>query len=187
MKVILLVIGMVVGLFLVSVMTGFYPVALVDGAPIFYRTWKKTEEAAKHFANTQLVSRGSKPIDFSAPQNSELLLAGRKDTLTSLIEDTILHQGGKKLHKGFERLVAAKVSTALKDNEDIEQAAKLVYNLDLDDFKELVLLPQAQGEVVAEILEKQNQDFEGWLREAKKQKRVFLMFVPFSWDGERIQ
>lgn len=175
------------GSFLVAIVTGFYPVAMVDGTPVFYRTWRKTDEAAKHFANTQLILRGESPIDFSASRNAELLLEGRKETLTSLIEDVILRQEGKKFWKNFNKSLSIRVLQALESGEDVERAVKAAYNLDLDDFQDIVLLPQARRDLVSEILRSSNQGFEEWLGEVKKRKRIFLIFVPFRWKGGRIQ
>lgn len=184
MKTLVFILGVAGGILLILVMTGLYPVALVDGSPIFQRTWKKAQNAAKTFTNAQAQSSRADPIDFTSSENQELLLDVMRGTLTSLIEDSAIRQKGDEVVDGLGVLSRERVADALRQVKDPAAAAKLVYGLSLDDFRELVLLPQARRDVLKEVLKEGGQDFDSWLRDVKGSLTVRLFFVPFRWDGE---
>lgn len=168
------------------IMTGFYPVAVVDSSPVFFRTWKIAEDAAKRFFNVQAHTTRSKPIDFSLPESADLLLSVKRDTLTFLIEDRVILQKGGELFKNFEEAAKSRVLAALSAKGALRSQGALVYGLSEEDFMELVLLPQARRDVIRESLAKEG-DFESQLREMKKGKSIKLYFVPFRWDGESVR
>ncbi len=167
--------------------TGLYPVAIVGGSPILYRAWDEAKEAAKRFADAESRSAGGKPIDFSRQENAEMLKSIGRDALNYLIEDKIFQQEGERLASDFSLLVRERVGDALKEGKDVENAARLVYGLNLNDFRRVVLTPQAHAEVIQEILLKRNQDFGEWLSQEKKSKSVRLLFVPYQWNGEAVR
>lgn len=173
--------------FFVIIFSGFYPVVLVNGAPLYFRTWKKLEIASMRFAKIQLEKVQKKPFDFSAKENAGLLLQGRKETLSLLIEDIIIQQQGKQLTADFEKLSNGRVEDALRKGKNTGNAAALFYGLSIDDFKELVLLPQARRDILREELEKKGQNFESWLSDVKKKSRVRMLFVPFKWNGASVE
>lgn len=171
-----------------AVIAGWYPVAVVDGAPILHRTWQKSRSAVTGFTNAQRHSVGMQPLDFSSSENSSILREIERDTLTFLIEDLIIQKEGRELHRAFEALSRERAAEALKrGGEDLSRAAEFVYGLSLQEFRELILYPQARIETAHEFLQESGLDFEAWLANAKKSAKVRLMFVPYSWDGEAIQ
>lgn len=186
MKAITFIFSSLVAVAIVVVAAGWYPVALVRNTPIFFSTWKKAADAAMHFTNAQARTYGGEPIDFSAAKNRELLTEVKKGSLAFLIEDLILKQAGKDIIFGFEEFSRERMREALGSAPDSSDAAKLVYDLGEDDFKKLVLLPQARRDIAKEALAEKSMDFEGWFAEEKKKAKVKLFFVPFSWDGESV-
>lgn len=179
----------IVGAVIVSALffTGLYPVALVNSQPIFFRKWRKAQEGAMHFMNAQSRAAGKKPIDFFATGYGELLRGVRRDTLTFLIEDAVLAQEGKKIVDGFGRVVEGRVREAVGGAPNLERGAKAMYGLPFDDFRELVLVPQARKDVISEAFAGGARSFDVWLREAKRKKMIQLLFVPFRWSGERVE
>ena len=113
-KTFFLTIPILAAVFLGIIMTGFYPVAMVDSSPIFFREWRKAEEAARRFFSVQAHVSKSKPIDFSKPENADLLLSVKRDTLTFLIEDKVILQEGKKKFENFEERARLKVAQILQ-------------------------------------------------------------------------
>lgn len=187
MKIVLPIAVVGVILFSIFFLTGFYPVALVNGQPISYRTWEKAQRGAINFANAQAQRAGRASIDFFAPGYGELLHAVRRDTLTFLIEDIILAQEGKKAVGEFKFLVEDRVREAMASSRSLEGGARLMYGLSLAEFRMLVLSPQARRDVVSEALAGGTKSFDEWLFEVKKRKMVQLFFVPFRWNGERVK
>lgn len=169
------------------VAAGFYPIALVGGTPIFKRTWQKAEDAAKNFERAQAQTRGAEPVDFSSTNNRELLLDTKRGTLLFLIEDAVIREKGGEVIEGVGTLSRERVAEAMRSSVNPEQAARAVYGLSLNDFRDLVLLPQARRDVLQEALAEKNQDFDTWLRKAKKEVKLRLFFTPFIWDGEIIK
>lgn len=173
-----------IGIFLIIVSVGgWYPVALVNTTPIFYRTWKNSEIASKNFTQTQLRAAKNKSIDFSSPENAQILLEVKRGTLTFLVEDAIIKKEGEKF-VGFSALAYQKVNEAVKDSDDLASAARAVYGISLDDFYNFVLLPQARRDVLKDVL---GSDFDSWFASVKREKKIRLFFVPFRWDGEAVK
>ncbi|KKU06060.1 MAG: hypothetical protein UX07_C0008G0029 [Parcubacteria group bacterium GW2011_GWA2_45_30] len=175
------------GIFAILAITGFYPVALVDGAPIFYRTWKKAENAAIRFVNASAKASGGTSIDFSRQENAELLLSVKRDTLSFLIEDKIISVAGERVWGDFAVRAKQEVEAAFRKNPGVLEGGKAVYNLDRDDFLKLIFMPQARKDVLTETFRARGQNYEEWLRLAKKSASVRLYFVPFKWTGERVE
>lgn len=173
--------------FAAFVLGGFYPVALVDGSPVFYRTWQRAENAAIKFIQTSARMSGSAPPDLSRQENAEILLGIKRDTLTFLIEDKIAGKSGERVLKEFAARANKKIDEALRDNPQVEAGAKLAYGLGLDDFREYVLLPQARKDLLEETFKARGQDYGEWIALAKRSSAVRLYFVPFSWDGEKVR
>lgn len=174
--------------FLAVIFTGWYPVAIVGGSPIFYRTWQEALRAATSFTNIERQSAGENPIDFNLPENAGFLREAKRGTLLFLIEDLIVRHAGEKLHKDFEFLSRKRAEDESgQGGGSLERAAKFVYGLPFDKFRELVLYPQARRDAARELLRENGLELEVWLRDAKKDASVRLMFVPYSWDGEAIQ
>lgn len=187
MRTLVVIISIVAFGLLALIAVGIYPVAIIGTTPIFARTWQKAENAAKSFEFAQARARGAKAVDFSLAENRELLLEMKRGTLTFLIEDAIIIQKGEGVIDGLGTLSRELALEALRSIDDLGSAARAVYGLSTDELRDLVLLPQARKDVLKEALSERNQDFDTWLRDAKKRARVRLMFVPFKWNGEEIQ
>lgn len=179
--------SIIIFLCLISIFTGYYPVAVVDGSLVFFITWRKMEDSVKYFANIELRSAGQPLIDFSGAENRELLLSERRDTLTFLIEDALIAAEGRKLVRGFKKSAASRTKEAVGNGYSMAEAARISYNLDFDDFQKLVLLPQARSEILLGVFQERGLDFAGWLQDSKRNKKVFLLFTPFSWNGEGVK
>lgn len=173
--------------FIVLALGGFYPVAVVDGSPVFYRTWQRAEGAAIKFAQTSARMAGQAPPDLSRQENAELLLGIKRDTLTFLIEDRIIGISGSRVLNEFEARADAKIEEALRASSQVEAGAKLAYGLGPEDFRELVMLPQARKDVLMETFRARGQNYEEWIALARRSTSVKLYFVPFSWDGEKVR
>ena len=160
--------------------------AIVDGSPIFSRTWRKANIGAVRFFNATSYSSGFKPIDFSLPENKGLLRSIESGTLTFLIEDKIILREGRGLEKKFESLSSDKINEALRQVGDVEQKAALIYGLSLKDLRTLVLLPQARRDVLQELVDKKGVGLEEWMVRAKQKTSVRLILTSFVWNGEKV-
>ena len=186
MKIILILILAFSPVILVIVWGGFYPVALVDNSYILARTWERAETSSKNFLIAQARSAGIEPPNFE--ENTDASGEIKRNTLTFLIENEILREEGENLTRGFDRLSRERISEAMQQGGDLNRAAELVYGLKLQEFQELVLIPQARRDTAREILAERQVDFEQWFPDIKRKAKVRLMFfLPFSWDGEEVR
>lgn len=174
-------------IFMITVSTGFYPVAWVEGTPILFHTWQKAQKGLIAFTQIQLQTAGSRLIDFSSLENAELFLDVKRGTLTFLIEDALLRREGGNLIKDFGRLAEERVDGAIGKKAELERAARLIYGLEFKDFRNLVLMPQARRDILQEKFSGEGGNFEEWFSEIKKSKSVRLFLVPFQWNGEHVE
>ena len=172
---------------LALILAGWYPVVLVNGSPILKTTWEKAKLGAINFTNAQNRLAGYPSLNFYASDNKEILREVETGTLTFLIQDGVIQQEGPEILSGLKHLSAERAASALKSRPDLGEAAKSVYGLELDDFRDVVLLPQAREDLMKEALGERQLDFEEWLRGIKRNARVRLIFVPYQWDGEAVR
>lgn len=177
-----------IALVLIIVMAGLYPVVLVDSSPIWKNGLQKAEEAEKKLTNTQAKSLGFKSVNFGSSANKDLLKGLRQDILTALIENKVIKEEGVKIVEKFEELSQKRMTDTLQGGgSDLSKAVRTVYNLSLKDFENMVLLPQARRDVLRVFLAGEGKNFEEWLKEAKQNKKIRLILVPYRWDGERVK
>ena len=169
-------------LFITVIMTGFYPVVLVDNSPIFFSAWQKAEEAQKRFTNVQASSSSLDPIDFASPENKDILRAFKIASLNLLIENKIIEQEGGKIIPDFNDLSKKRLESVMAGEGDLSGAVKTVYGLSVSEFKNLILLPQARRDVLRIFLANEGKNFDDWILARKKEKIIKTRFIPYRWD-----
>ena len=160
----------------------FYPIAIVDGSFVWYRTWQRLVQGTGQAVVMQATASGQK-----IPADMQIGSVIRKGTLTALIEDAIIRRRAGGVITHFEAESKEKVDRIAGDKDKMQRAAKLMYGFSLAEFNNLILMPQSRREVAGEELEKQKIIFDDWLKDAKKDAVVRLLFVPYSWDGELVK
>lgn len=166
---------------------GLYPIASVDGRIIFARTWWRILDAEKQVINVHAYASHEPLIDFSAAKHATLLTAIRESTLTLLIDAVLMQREGLRVVPGLEQLSVERVNDELRSNNVSEAAASAVYGLDLATLREIVLIPQARHEILAETLAAQGTDISEWLPDIRRRAKVRFFFVPFTWDREGVK
>lgn len=100
----------------------------------------------------------------------------KRAALDKLIEDRIIDEILRKnLGSDLEKIVKDKM-TNLQMSDNLAKASQILYNLSLEDFRRLVLIPQAKKE----ILEERGIDLE----EIKKSSRPVILIPGFYWQNE---
>ena len=158
-----------------------YPVAIVNGSPIWYKAWNRSLQATGHALAVQARAAGTQ-------FNADAVVASviKKDTLNALIEDDILSQQARILFPQFDDMSEQKINNALRSSANIEKAAQLMYGFGIADFQRFILLPQSRWEVVQDELDKQKINFTAWLSGAKKKARVHILLSGYGWDGDGV-
>lgn len=176
-----IIIGVIGGPILAGAI-GFYPIAIVDGSLIWFKTWNRSFQATGHALVVQARSGGTQ-----LNLDPAVVAVIKKDTLAALIENQITARVGRKLFAKFDDESEKRVKDAMGVSKNIGEAAQLMYGLNVADFHDLILLPQSREELAQEILEKEHIHFAAWLSGIKKKAHVTIFVKGYSWDGERIR
>lgn len=168
--------------------TKLYPVAIVGGAPVWMRTWNQMIGAAEQYTNTEREARGERPYNFSFSENAGIAREIRTRTLTALIEDKIILKEGSNYIDGFGSLTGEEVQKILSaSTRDPNDIAKNVYGMTLDEYKALILAPQARRSALSGALRARGRTLEDWLIEMKIKKSVRIYFMPYRWNGKTVE
>lgn len=168
--------------FVIIIFARLYPVAIVNGSLIWYRTWDRYIKGNIHALAVQAQTAG---IEFNP--NTDVLSVIKKDALRALIENVILAHAGSILIPRFDFISNQKIRDAIATSTDIEKAALFIYGFNTADFRDFVLLPQSHREVIQNQFDKQKINFAAWLAGVKKKARVRLMIHPYTWDSDTIK
>ena len=158
-----------------------YPVAIVNGSPIWYRMWDRYVQGTGHALTVQARAAGTQ-------FNLDPVVASmiKRDTLNALIEDNILTQQARALVPQFDNMSEQKIHDALRSSANIGKASQLMYGFSIADFQHFILLPQSRWEVAQNELGKQKINFAAWLSGAKKKARVHILLSGYGWDGDSV-
>lgn len=167
------ILGLLILLFFILLESGFYPAVLAPKFIITSRQFDKVVASSLfYYQKTFSVYATSAPINESGFQKEI-----KRAVLDKLIEDKITDEILiKKLgHKELKRLVDEKI-TNLAINNEVAKASQVLYNLSLEDFKKLVLIPQAKTEIAKE------QGIN--LEEIRKSYQPIILIPDFYWQNE---
>jgi hypothetical protein len=159
---------------------GLYPVAAVNWQLILAKEFRVMVDSAFGFY-LRAIDTYKKEMLTDADA-AKLYAEVQRATLDKLIEERIME---KELDRRFGSGGFDEVDKKLGgvENKKLGSAANALYGLTDEQFKKMVLEPQARREVLAEDFKKQNQDFSTWLREAKREASVYVFLPGFLWGN----
>ena len=166
---------------------GWYPAAIVNGEFVGTSLFQKELAAAFQYQAAAVSKEERKKI-----QDQEFINVLRAQVLDDLIEKKIITQA---LHAlvGGERaggLLDSKIaSLSVSKRTDLKEAVFKLYGLDWEEFQELVVIPQAERDILKEELYARDgaKDFDEYLRAERKDARVHVFSDYLYWDGGKIQ
>ena len=159
-----------------------YPVAIVDGSPIWYPTWNRYLSGMGHALDVEAKSTGQK----FAPTTAVAQELQRR-TLTTLIEDKILERSASVLLPNLDELSEQKVTSVLSTSDHLGDATQFIYGFDAKDFHDFILLPISRREVIQSEFDAKKISFDTWLAGAKKKAHVRVLIGQYSWDGDKVK
>ena len=168
-----------------------YPGLLVNGHLIRYGDARTDWNIALHYYD--MINQAETNITGTAYKASshEEIEAAVLDTLvqTALINKELSKRIGES---DLENMIQRKIDESLK-GDNLEAKVQALYGLSLDAFKERVLKPQAETEILESrmILENTSSTsvdggFSNWLREERVRARVIILLPGFSWNGKEV-
>ncbi|HUX36008.1 MAG TPA: hypothetical protein VMV71_03185 [Candidatus Paceibacterota bacterium] len=164
---------------------GYYPIAIVNGRFITAKTFVNDYAVASVYYQNILKTyeKSSSTPEILTPAQIQ------QSVLTGLIENVLIDDGARKeIGSGLDNLVNEKVNQAVDSGAsgDIEKAVKSVYGINMNDFKNEILVPQAERDLLTGSLFLKGQKIEDWLTAAKKAGNIIILSGKFYWDGENV-
>ena len=164
---------------------GWYPIALVNSQLVWGSTVEKEYASAiKYYSQMLHTYKGE---DVSKKQIKKIKQEIRQATLDKIIEKIIISNNSSELiGEKKPKLIAAKVKKYLQDPK-LKAAASALFNLSFNDFKTVILIPQAERELLEEQFSSENRDFNNWLKNQKKKAKVYLFTKEYTWTEQVIK
>ncbi|PIT92755.1 MAG: hypothetical protein COU08_00700 [Candidatus Harrisonbacteria bacterium CG10_big_fil_rev_8_21_14_0_10_42_17] len=178
------------GLFYLVVAFGLYPVAIVNGSFISSRLYSQEFHATLMYYNQVLSEYETANGEEFDVKPDEFIYELRKVVLDDLIEKRLISQLLEELiGDNVESVVSEKIAAVDVSQETLPTALRSLYGLSLEDFTDLVLVPQAEREILEShlALTVQNLDFNTWLRQSRQEASVRVISDSLFWDGERVE
>ena len=160
---------------------GYYPVAFVNSKMILARSMNNDFVAAYQYYGNVLGAQGTdvKSEGFKRELHRQLL---------NRAIDNILIGGGLETIVGNDlaQLVENKLSAPNLKSKELADSVESLYGLSLPEFRELVLVPQAEREILEGRLTLQKKELSDWLTEARGLARVWILLPNLSWNGKEV-
>lgn len=163
-----------------------YPVALVNSRPIALKFFEKDLSASVSYYKKILEtyqSSSSGAFSLDSKTRSEI----KRSLLEKLIEESLIRSELERRlsEKEIKDIVGRKIGEAAA-NADLEKGAEILYGFSLEEFKEKVLTPQAEREILEARLFLEKENFDDWLKKEKAAANVMIFIGSFSWNGEGV-
>ena len=169
--------------FFVLVSQGYYPVLVVDGEIVSARTFRKDYQAATiYYRNVlQMYASSTEALGDLKPEDIEL------SVLEQLIENNLVSKEVRhQLGSDLEALMQSKIERFGADT-DLVQGVRQLYGLNFEDFRNRVLIPQAEREILSGRLFLSGKKIDDWLSEAKQKANVVTFSGQFRWSGGKME
>jgi hypothetical protein len=161
-----------------------YPAAVVNLGIITEKEVGRDSLAAYNYFKNNLLVSGTDPTVLDTP---EYQVEIRRAALDKLISDSLIYKElSSRFKNDFIDAAERNVGQFISSNENLEMGAKILYGLDLPEFKERILLPQAYREILEGRMFLADEDFENWLTTARSEAKVLIISPIFSWEDGRV-
>ena len=172
---------------------GYYPIAFVNhphssmggmnGTFISARTFLKNYGVASVYYANFLKTYQPTASDAARLSSDDISRA----VMDQLVENVLIDQGAEKEVGGdLGVLVKEKVDQASSDPE-LGKKAEALYGLSIGDFREKVLKPQAERDILTGRLFLRGEKIDDWLANAKQSSRVVFFSGRFHWNGTSVE
>ena len=188
LNLILLIIFILILVFGIIANLNYYPVISVNNVPISAKKLNINMRAAIYYFNTYKKLQEERGLNQNASASLKELSQEEIKifVLNQLIENELIHQETeKRIGSNLKDLVNEKINNYL--NPELESAALEIYGLNKNDFKNEILIPQAEKDILAGRLFLENKNIADWLKEQKKQAKIIVFDKKIKWNGENLE
>ena len=174
--------GAVLCLATVLVILGYYPVAVAGNRFVSAANLEKNYKAAMvYFAVLQ------KTYLSDADKNKLQGWDVKKAVLEQLLDNILIEREARRELGGELSNLVEKKIRELGRTQEMENLAYKLYGWNYADFKDEVLVPQAERDVLAAQLFLRGQNIEARLEEIKKSARVYVFLDGARWENGKLK
>lgn len=164
----------------------WYPVAFVNLQPVGARLLEQqTHAAQQYYEKAALTYVKEKPAN-EAAVTAEI----RRAVLDKLIENVIIaDELARRLGPRASEEVKKKVEALDYKTGEVAEAVRELYGLTVEQFRSMVLVPQAEREVLAEDMasDQEKITITEWLLKARASAKVNIIAHLFFWNGKQVE
>lgn len=158
---------------------GYYPVLLVNGTPVSARRFFQNVRSASVY-EARLIE--TYPQSVSSTPRREI----EAEVLNNLVEEALLNdEFHREVGREADTLVEEKLQN-LSEHADLFQNTKMLYGLSMEEFRQAVLVPQAEKDILRGRLFLKGESIDEWMEAARHAAHVTVLSAKFYWDGKRI-
>lgn len=162
---------------------GWYPVAVVNGSPILYKSYQRS------FSLTQQYYSFFNRDPAASMSGDELVYLIERAVWQGLIDDVLIKarlgeemKSAEVSQKVFEKIIAAE-----NDSEFRELFSRIVVSVSKEDMARYFFAPQARFQLLQARLQLEGKDIFSWLKVERKNARVKLFWGDIRWTENGIE
>lgn len=166
-------------------LSGWFPVASINGETVWYKEFNEQASALERFEAKKLEVAKENALSEDASKTIHRTVLG--NIIANQVAENYInaHLDAANLESRANQAVEDAVKNT-PNPETLPQAAEVLYGWSVDELKKYVFYPQAlQNELRAEI-EKSGKSFEDFMTEEIKKTNVKLYFVPWKWEEGKL-
>ena len=185
-KISLILIAVFICLLGVLAAFGYWPIVFVNNHPIFYKEFKPAYEIVYLFYRNDVQAFNQNPALLESPEMKEEL---KRATVQSLIEKKIIEIELAKEIKpdDLKKRVGEKINNINLTDQTFQKGVEALYKLSVDDFKNMVLIPKAQEEILGTILADKGVNLIDWMNKTQKEAKIFIFLSDLKWADNEVK
>lgn len=169
----------------VVIRTGVYPVAIVNSEMISARLFERELGVALNYYTDTL--RGN---EITPPPGQDFIRELRRAVLDDLIEKRLIRQLAREaIGENLPALVNEKIGFLDEGDENIPATIESLYGMSLEEFRELVMIPEAERVILKNELFADEKDrvFAEYLEGQRNEAKVYVFSDLLAWRGGKIE
>lgn len=171
----ILIFGAVVAIFLFR--AGWYPLALVNGDLIWGFFYEQEVNLALKYYDQLIKDRALNEM-----QKEDINVEIRRSALEKIIQDVVLADRAEgDLGATVQSEIDSRLAKYMTDKK-LEEVANNYFNMTLENFKKMILEPQALKEIYAEKFKADKKDFNSWFKERLRAASVTLFTSEYKFN-----
>jgi len=159
---------------------GYFPVASVNSSFIFSKNLKEVYYSSiYYYGNALRLERKNESVLDIQEIRQEI----KRASLDKLVEETLVKNELKnRLGKDLDAVIQKKIGE-ISATDKLNNAVRILYGLNANEFERLFLVPQAEYEILEGRLTFENTEIKEWLSSAKQEANVTILVPEFFWNS----